>query len=42
MRSFVVSAIYEIFLIKTRSMRKSETPMERNHFKYLSVDEGII
>jgi hypothetical protein len=38
MRSFVASAIYEIFLTISRSMRKSETPMGRNHFKYLGVD----
>jgi hypothetical protein len=42
MRNFIDSAIYEIFLINSRSMKKSETPIGRNHFKYLSVDERII
>jgi hypothetical protein len=42
MKSFVVSAIYEIFLIKSKSMRKTEIPLGRNHFRYLRVDERII
>jgi hypothetical protein len=41
-RIFVISAILEMFLIKSRIMRNSETPMERSHFIYLGVHESKI